>query len=122
MSADENRALPETGPRVAAMYALVAHRLSTYYDHGHWLTRAQAAALCAEWLPRSRLVLSRVEREQLADLSDTIARQVREGLSREAGLWAAHELMESLDPRHVSEFGASVMAACVAALKDAPPA
>ncbi|MBK9395329.1 MAG: hypothetical protein IPN40_16210 [Uliginosibacterium sp.] len=102
MSADENRALPETGPRVAAMYALVAHRLSTYYDHGHWLTRAQAAALCAEWLQRSRLVLSRVEREQLADLSDTIALQVR-GLVARGGPGAAHELMESLDPRHVSD-------------------
>jgi hypothetical protein len=117
MSADENRALPETGPRVAAMYALVAHRLSTYYDHGHWLTRAQAAALCAEWSPRSGLVLPRAEREQLADLSDAIAAQVRDSLSREAGLWAAHELMESLDPRYVSEFGASIMAECVAALK-----
>lgn len=110
---------PELGPRVAAIYALVAHRLQTFYDHDHWITQAQAAALCQDWLLRSRQSLPLNERKQLADLSDQIAEQIRAGLSREAGLYTAHELMESLDPRHVSEIGAAIMEECVRALKTA---
>lgn len=108
---------PGVGARAAAVYALVAHRLSTFYDHGHWITQAQGAALCSEWLMRSKQTLSLAERKHLADLSDQVATQIRDSLSREAGLFTAHELMESLDPRYVSELGASIMEECVRVLK-----
>ena len=106
------------GLRVAAIYALVAHRLQAFYDHEHWMTQAQGAALCIEWLVRSKRSLPLAERKHLSDLSDQIASQIRSTLTREAGLYAAHELMESLDPRYVSEFGASIMDECVRALKE----
>jgi hypothetical protein len=106
------------GTRVAAIYALVAHRLSTFYEHDHWITQAQGAALCTDWLMRSKKTLSQAERKQLSDLSDQVATQIKDTLSREAGLYTAHELMESLDPRYVSELGASIMDECLRVLKD----
>lgn len=106
------------GARAAAIYALVAHRLEAFYEHAHWITQAQGATLCHEWLMRSQQKLSLSERKQLSDLSEQIALQIRNSLSREAGLYTAHELMESLDPRHVSELGASIMDECVRALKE----
>lgn len=113
----------EFGACVASLYALVAHRLDTFYEHGHWMTQAQGGTLCAEWAGRSQYKLSLQERKLVSALSDDIARQIRDSLSREAGLFTAHELMESLDPRHVSEIGASIMEECVRQLKAAqsPP-
>lgn len=112
-------AMPPTGIRAAAIYALVAHRLSDFYEHAYWMTEAQGATLCAEWLARSRQNLALAERKHLSALSDQVARQIRDTVSREAGLYIAHELMESLDPRHVSELGASIMEECVRVLKEA---
>ena len=40
------------GQRVALIYALVAERLTAYYEHGQWLTESQGASLAAEWLAR----------------------------------------------------------------------
>lgn len=114
-----NREPMDVGTRVAAIYALVAHRLSTFYDHGHWITQAQGAALCNDWLMRSKKTLSQTERRRLSDLSEQIATQIKDTLSREAGLYTAHELMESLDPRYVSELGASIMDECLRVLKEA---
>ncbi len=111
--------LPGEGARVAAIYALVAHQLDAFYEHGQWLSQAQGATLCSEWLARSKKRLPLAERKQLADLGDQVAAQIRDSLSREAGLYAAHELMESLDPRHVSELGASVMDECLRVFKQA---
>lgn len=113
--------LPDTGQRAAAIYALVAHRLDAYYEHGHWMTPAQGASLCNDWLMRSNLSLSLKDRKQLDELSEAITTQIRDSLSREAGLYTAHELMESLDPRHVSELGDSIMEECVRLLKSAAP-
>ncbi|WP_417067137.1 hypothetical protein [Niveibacterium terrae] len=113
-----NREPADVGARVAAIYALVAHRLSAFYDHDHWITQAQGAALCNDWLMRSKKTLSQTERKQLSDLSEQIATQIRDSLSREAGLYTAHELMESLDPRYVSELGASIMDECLRVLKE----
>ncbi|PLK48985.1 hypothetical protein [Uliginosibacterium sp. TH139] len=118
MTATDSRREPDTGTRAAAIYALVAHRLAAFYDHQYWITQAQAAALCSDWLARAQQSLPLSERKLLADLSDQIASQIRDSLSREAGLYTAHELMESLDPRHVSELGASIMDECVRLLKD----
>lgn len=111
--------VPGVGPRAAAIYALVAHRLDAFYEHGHWMTVAQGATLCAEWLARSKQSLPAAERKHLSELSEQIAMQIRDSLSREAGLYTAHELMESLDPRHVSELGASIMEECARVLKNA---
>lgn len=113
-----NNALP-LGVRAAAVYALVTHRLQAFYDHEQWLTQGQGATLCQEWLLRSKRSLPLGERKQLSDFSEQVALQIRNTLSREAGLYTAHELMESLDPRYVSELGASIMEECVRVLKNA---
>lgn len=100
------------GPRAALIFALVAERLTTYYEHGQWLTEAQGATLIADWLGRSKRSLPLDQREQLSALSDRLARQIAASLSREAGLYTAHEMMESLDPNHQSEIGQSFMIEC----------
>ncbi len=106
--------LPATdkGTRVALIYALVAERLSAFYEHGQWLTVAQGASLCAEWLARSRRSLPQEERKQLSLLAETLSQQIEASLSREAGLFTAHELMESLDRYYHSDIGLSIMTEC----------
>ena len=91
--------LPETdrGARVALIFALVAERLSAYYEHGQWLTVAQGASLSNEWLARTGRKLTLEERKLLSAVSDQLAREIAAPLSREAGLYTAHEMMESLD-------------------------
>lgn len=88
------------GTRVALVFALVAERLSCFYEHGQWMTEAQGASLAADWLARRRGELPLKERKYLSGLSDQMARQIESGLSREAGLYTAHEMMESLDPNY----------------------
>ena len=100
------------GIRVALLFALAAHRLSAYYEHGQWLTEAQGATLAADWLARSKNNLPLAERRRLSGLSDRFARQVASQLSREAGLYTAHEMMEALDPNYQSELAQTLLAAC----------
>lgn len=100
------------GLRVALLFALAAHRLSGYYEHGQWLTDAQGAGLAADWLARSKNALPLAERRHLAALSDQLARQIAGSLSREAGLYAAHEMMEALDPNYHSELAQAMLAEC----------
>ena len=45
-------------------------------------------------------------------MSDHLARQIAASLSPEAGLYTAHEMMESLDPNHHSEIAETLMAEC----------
>ena len=90
---DETPPTPR-GLRVALLFALAAHRLNGFYEHGQWLTDAQGASLAADWLARSKHALPLAERRNLAALSDQLARQIAGSLSREAGLYAAHEMME----------------------------
>ena len=120
-----NRPLPPTtterGIRVALIFALAAERLSVFYEHGKWLTDAQAASLAADWLARSKRQLPVEERRRLAALSDPLARQVEGSVSREAGLFISHEMNEALDPNHQSELAQSLMAECERLL-DAPDA
>lgn len=113
---------PAVGTSVAVIYALVAHRLTAFYDEGYRFTEAQAAAMCAEWLARSGKTMPLAQRKQLANLSEQVSAHITNALSREAGLFTAHELMESLDPRHVSEVGASIMEECVRVLKESAEA
>lgn len=106
--------LPATdrGVQVAMMFALVAERLSVFYEHGQWLTVPQGASLCAEWLARTKRDLPLGTRKRLSALSDELARQIAGSLSREAGLLTAHEMMESLDANYHSEIGQSLMVEC----------
>lgn len=109
------------GTQVALIFALVAERLSTYYEHGVWLTPAQGATRAGEWLGRTKRALPLPVRRHLSELSDQLARQIASTLSREAGLYAAHELTESLDPNYRSELALSVMAQCEAVLDACGP-
>jgi hypothetical protein len=104
--------MTDRGTSIALIFALVAERLSIYYEHEKWMTKAQGATLAAEWLSRSKRTMPTEMRRHLSDLSDQMARQIAETLSREAGLQTAHEMMESLDPNYQSEIGRSLMVEC----------
>lgn len=108
------------GHSAALIFALVAERLTAYYEHGQWLTEAQGATLVADWLSRSKRSLPMDQRKHLSALSDRLARQTAASLSREAGLHTAHEMMESLDPNHPSEIGQTFMAECERLLDSEP--
>ena len=118
-----DRSLPPTtterGIRIALIFALAAERLTLYYEHGKWLTEAQATSLAADWLGRSKRQLAVEERRQLAALSDRLARQIEGSVSREAGLFISHEMNEALDPNHQSELALSLMAECERLLDEA---
>lgn len=102
----------DRGVRAALIFALAAERLSLFYEHDQWITEAQGATLAADWLSRSNRSLPLAERRALSALSDTLARQVKESVSREAGLHITHDMMEALDPNHQSELAESLMAEC----------
>lgn len=104
--------ITERGIRIGLIFALAAERLTAYYEHHQWLTDAQGASLAADWLRRAKLSLEFKERRQLSALSDQLARQIAATLSREAGLYTAHEMMESLDPNYHSEIAGSLMLEC----------
>ena len=106
--------LTDRGARIALIFALVAERLSVFYEHAQWLTEAQGASLAAEWLARSKRDLPLRERRHLSALSDQLARQMEGALSREAGLYTAHEMLESLDANYHSgsEIAQSLMREC----------
>lgn len=115
---------PETerGIYIALIYALVAERLSIYYEHEIWMTEAQGATRAADWLSRSKRSMPLAMRKHLSDLSDQLARQIAATTSREAGLYISHEMQESLDPRHQSEIGQSIMVECERILDSELPA
>lgn len=113
-------AITERGMRVALIFALAAERLSAFYEYGQWLTEAQGASLAADWLARSKIKLPLYERRQLSGLSDQLARQIAGTLSREAGMYTAHEMMESLDPNYQSELAQTMLVECERLL-DATP-
>lgn len=108
----ESSAITERGIAVALIFALASERLAAFYEHDQWLTDAQGATLAADWLSRSRRKLPLAERRRLSALSDQLARQIAAALSREAGLYTAHEMMESLDPNYHSEVARSLMDEC----------
>lgn len=104
--------------RKALLFALVAERLSAFYEHGQWMTEAQGATLAALWLSRSKMRLDLAERRQLSDLSDQLARGIATTLSREAGLYTAHEMMEALDPNYRSEAVFDLLDECERLLRE----
>lgn len=104
--------------RKALMFALMAERLSAFYEHGQWMTEAQGATLAGNWLSRSKLQLALSERRLLSDLSDQLTRQLAATLSREAGLYASHEMMEALDPNYQSAFAHDMLDECERMLRE----
>ncbi len=102
----------DRGITLALIYALVAERLSVYYEHAIWMTPAQGSTLAADWLSRSKQKMPLEMRKHLSNLSDALARQIAESTSREAGLYISHEMQESLDLRYHSEIGEQIMAEC----------
>ncbi len=112
----------DRGIYVALIYTLVAERLSAYYEHGQWLTKSQGTSLSADWLARNKGSLPLETRRHLSELSDELARQIAGTLSREAGLFTVHEMMESLDPNHHSDITPSIMLECERILDDNPSA
>lgn len=113
-------AMTERGMRVALIFALAAERLTAFYEHAQWMTEAQGASLAADWLARSQIKLPLSERRQLSALADQLARQIAGTLSREAGMYAAHEMMEALDPNYHSQLAQTMLAECEALLDAAP--
>lgn len=112
MNEQDASTAPDRGGCVALIYALVSERLSVHYEHGQWLNPAQGATLAADWLSRSKRTLPLSVRKRLSELSDQLARQIASTTSRDAGLYIAHEMQESLDPRYQSEIGPTIMAEC----------
>ena len=104
--------MTERGMRVALIFALAAEQLTVFYEHGQWLTEARSASLAADWLARAKIKLPLTERRQLSSLAAQLAHQIEGSLSREAGLYTAHEMMEALDPNYHSEIAESLMAEC----------
>lgn len=104
--------------RKSLLFALAAERLSAFYEHGQWLTEAQGASLAQLWLSRHKAQLSLAERRLLSDLSDQLARQIAGSLSREAGLYTVHEMMEALDPNHQSEIAFDLRDECERLLRE----
>lgn len=110
----------EQDPHGALIFALAAERLSVYYEHHAWLTTAQGATLAADWLAWSKSKLSSPQRKHLAELSEQLARQMADSVSREAGLKISYEMTEALDQRHASEIGDSIREECRRLLASAP--
>ena len=108
----------EQGTRVALVFALVAERLQAHYEHNCWLTDRQSATLAAEWLARTQRRLPLAERQHLTDVSGQLAQSIVASLSREAGLYTTHELMESLAANRLSLIAQTIMEQCQQALVD----
>lgn len=108
--------------RQAVLFALVAERLSAFYDHGVWMNDRQGASLAASWLSRAKIRLPPEDGRLLARLSDGFARHLAASLSREAGLYTAHEMMEALDPRYHSDHARALLDECERLLAEADAA
>jgi hypothetical protein len=117
---DSSLTTTDRGMYVALIYALVAERLSAFYEYHQWLTIAQGASLCSEWLSRTKRSMPNDVRKHLSEMSDQLARQIAEPISREAGLYIAHEMMESLDPNYQSDISKSIIVECEQILDSKP--
>lgn len=104
----------------ALIFALAAERLSVYYEYHTWLSIRQGATLAADWLARSKSHLSSPQRKHLSELSDQLARNIAESVSREAGVHISYEMTEALDQRYASDIGESIREECRQLLANAP--
>ena len=98
--------------RKALLFALVAERLSIFYEQGIWMTESQGMSLAGRWLTEAKLLLPGGDVRKFSALADQLAQQMADSLSREAGLYAAHEMMEARDPRYESPFAQNVQVEC----------
>ncbi len=89
-------------PPAALLFALVSERLNVFYEHHVWLTLAQGSTLASDWMGRAKMTWTPAQCRHLSELSDQLARQIAGSVSREAGLYIAHEMVEALDPRYVA--------------------
>lgn len=108
------------GLAVALIFAGAAQQVNAWYEHGVWLTAGQQVRAMGDWMQRRGATLPETRRLQLAELADTLAHRLVDSLSREAGLYAAHEMMEALNPRHDSDFARQLMQECERLLDAAP--
>lgn len=104
--------LSEKGLRIALLFALVAERLNVFYEHDQWLKDGQGVSLARDWLGRSKRIIPGDQLKLISAASDEMARQIGESLSREAGLYTAHEMTEALDPNYQSELSHSLLDEC----------
>ena len=109
----------EHHPRTRLLFALTAERLAAYYEYAAWMSDVQAVQLTNIWLTRTRVALTLAEKRQFAELSDAFARELSDSVSREAGLFISHELMQALDPDYQSAIAIDVMNDSDARLRDA---
>lgn len=109
---DLNTLATNRGIYIALIFALVAEKLSLYYEHQQWLTKSQGASLAADWLARNKIRLAIDQRKNLSELSDQLAKHIAATLTREAGLYTVHEMMESLNPNYQSIIAHSLMVEC----------
>lgn len=107
----------QSGLESALFFALVAERLHNHYEYAQWLKDGQARQLAREWLARATVVVEAARLKAIVAGSGDLARQIAASLSREAGLYTAHEMMECLDPNHQSELGQALMAQCGACVE-----
>ncbi len=104
--------------RKALLFALTSERLSVYYEHGQWPKDATATDTANVWLMRQGLVAPGKLIRSIAALSDTFAKTLAETLSREAGLYTAHEMNQSLDPNYQSPVAMDLLEECERLLVD----
>lgn len=104
--------LSEKGLRSALLFALVAERLNVFYEHGQWLKDGQGVSLARDWLGRAQRTIPADQLKAISAASDRMARQIGDSLSREAGLYTAHEMTEALDPNYQSELGHALLDEC----------
>lgn len=104
--------LIDPATRKALLFALLAESLAHFYAHAAWLSETQLSALAGQWLSQAKLSLPSAQQRDFARLGDELARELAASLSREAGLYAAHEMMEARDPRYVSPFAQDMLAEC----------
>ena len=108
----EQSHLTPHGLKVALCFALIAERLTVFYDQNHHLTEKEGAYLLDSWLHRGTQRLSFEERKTLSKISNTLATEIIGSVSREAGLYISHELNEALDPNYVSEIAENILSEC----------
>ncbi|WP_415036175.1 hypothetical protein [Azonexus sp.] len=94
------------------MFAATAEQLNAHYEYGTWLKPRQLTLAMEEWQQRRGAALPEKRRHQLAELATTLAQHMATTLSREAGLHAAHDMREALDPRHESAFSQILLEEC----------
>lgn len=95
------------------MFALVAERLTQFYDHGQWPGDGRMRQLALEWLVRAKMKIDSPWLRELVAASGDMARNVAASLSREAGLQTAHEMGEALDPNYQSPVAGLMMEQCI---------